>query len=54
MTPENLPETLICSGLLATEYDRVLAAFAPHGLVETGRGVMGDWGSLVFARESGR
>ncbi|MCB0871070.1 MAG: 50S ribosomal protein L11 methyltransferase [Solirubrobacterales bacterium] len=51
MTPGNLPATLICSGLLTTEYDRVLAAFAPHGLLETGRGAMGDWGSLVFALE---
>lgn len=49
--PDNLPETLICSGLLVTEYDRVLAAFGPHGLVEAGRGAMGDWGSLVFTRE---
>lgn len=51
LTPENMPQTLICSGLLATEYDRVNAAFGPHGLVETGRGKMGDWGSLVFASE---
>ncbi len=46
----NLPSTLICSGLLNTEYDRVAEAFGPHGFVETGRGAMGDWGSLVFAR----
>jgi ribosomal protein L11 methyltransferase len=52
MSRENLPETLICSGLLATEYDRVIDAFASHGLVETGRGVIGDWGSLTFARSS--
>jgi ribosomal protein L11 methyltransferase len=52
LVPGNLPETLICSGLLTTEYDRVLAAFEPHGLVETGRGAMSDWGSLVFARRS--
>ena len=52
LTPDNLPDTLICSGLLATEYDRVIDAFGPFGLVETGRGVMGDWGSLVFAREA--
>ena len=51
LTAENVPQTLICSGLLATEYDRVNAAFGPHGLVETGRGKMGDWGSLVFASE---
>lgn len=53
LSSDNLPDTLICSGLLATEYDRVLAAFGPHGLEETGRGVMGDWGSLVFARKAG-
>ena len=50
LRPDNLPDTLVCSGLLATEYDRVLAAFGPHGLVEKDRGVMGDWGSLVFRR----
>ena len=50
LSAENLPETLICSGLLTTEYDRVLAAFGPHGSVETGCGAIGDWGSLVFAR----
>ncbi len=51
LAPDNLPATLICSGLLTTEYDRVLAAFTPFGLVETGRGAMGDWGSLVFTPE---
>jgi ribosomal protein L11 methyltransferase len=51
LAPDNLPQTLICSGLLATEYDRVLAAFTPFGLVETARGTMGDWGSLVFTLE---
>lgn len=45
---DNLPETLICSGLLTTEYERVLAAFQPHGLSEVDRHAMGDWGSLVF------
>lgn len=54
LTPGKLPDTLICSGLLTTEYDRVLAAFEPHGLVETGRGAMGDWGSLVFTRPDAR
>ena len=52
LTPENLPETLICSGLLTTEYDRVKEAFGPHGFTETGRSAMGDWGSLIFARET--
>lgn len=51
LTTDNLPRTLICSGLLTTEYDRVLDAFTPFGLVETARGAMGDWGSLVFALE---
>lgn len=50
LTPENLPDTLICSGLLVTEYDRVKAAFVPHGLLETDRGAIGDWGSLVLER----
>lgn len=50
LTPENLPEILICSGLLTTEYDRVLAAFAPHWLAEQDRGAMSDWGSLVLER----
>jgi len=52
LTEGNLPDTLICSGLLRTEYDRVKAAFAPHGLTETGRGGIGDWGSLTL--ETGR
>lgn len=51
LTHDNLPSTLICSGLLTTEYDRVRSAFGPFGLTETGRGAMGDWGSLVFKRE---
>lgn len=51
LRPGNLPDTLICSGLLTTEYDRVGAAFEPHGLTETGRGQMGEWGSLVLKRK---
>jgi len=47
----NLPGTLICSGLLTTEYERVRAAFAPHGLTEQARDGLGDWGSLVLVRE---
>lgn len=49
LRPGNLPGKLVCSGLLATEFDRVLAAFEPHGLVEEGRGRIGDWGSLTLA-----
>lgn len=51
LTEDNLPDTLICSGLLRTEYDRVRAAFEPHGLIETGRGGIGDWGSLTLETE---
>ena len=49
LRPGNLPGKLVCSGLLATEFDRVIAAFEPHGLVEAGRGRIGDWGSLTLA-----
>lgn len=45
---DNLPETLICSGLLTTEYDRVKAAFEVQGMSESGRGESGDWGSLTL------
>lgn len=48
LTTDNLPRTLICSGLLTTEYERVTAAFAPFGLLETGRGRMKEWGSLIL------
>lgn len=53
MAPGNLPRTLICSGLLTTEYDRVAAAFAPFGLVEVGRDRLGEWGSLTLERRDG-
>lgn len=54
LTSGNLPRTLICSGLLTTEYERVTGAFGRHGFTETGRGAMGDWGSLVFTNGSNR
>ncbi|MEH3053439.1 MAG: 50S ribosomal protein L11 methyltransferase [Patulibacter minatonensis] len=44
------PEVLILSGLLRHEADRVAAAFAPHGLVETGRRELGDWAGLLLTR----
>lgn len=50
LTGGNLPRTLICSGLLTTEYERVAAAFAPFDLVETDRDRIGEWGSLVLER----
>lgn len=53
MTPDNVPQTLICSGLLTTEYERVADAFAPFGLVEVFRDRMGEWGSLVLEKREG-
>ncbi len=42
------PDTLVCSGLLATEADAVSAAFAHARLEESGRRQMGDWGALLL------
>lgn len=53
LTPGNLPDTLVCSGLLTTEYDRVKDAFAPFGLVESARGEIGEWGSLTLSAGRG-
>ncbi len=53
MTPDNVPQTLICSGLLNTEYERVADGFAPFGLVEVFRDRMGEWGSLVLEKQGG-
>ena len=43
------PDTLICSGLLATEADDVGAAFANTGLRESDRRVIGDWAGLCLS-----
>jgi ribosomal protein L11 methyltransferase len=45
-----LPRTLVCSGLLASEADRVSAALAAAGLGERRRLADGDWAALVVAR----
>jgi ribosomal protein L11 methyltransferase len=44
------PRTLICSGLLATESDRVADAFAAAGLEVAERRVSGDWTTLRLER----
>jgi ribosomal protein L11 methyltransferase len=44
-----LPARLVLSGLLATEADRVSAAYARRGLRETERRTRGEWGALVLA-----
>jgi len=44
-----LPEHLVCSGLLTTEADDVSAAFGRAGLGERKRRSEGDWASISFA-----
>jgi ribosomal protein L11 methyltransferase len=46
MTQDNRPVTLICSGLLATERERVESAFAAHGLAAVEFHEMEGWGGL--------
>lgn len=45
-----LPSRLILSGLLATEADRVSAAYAGRGMRETERRVRGEWAALALVR----
>jgi ribosomal protein L11 methyltransferase len=47
---ERPPERLVASGFLATRADDVAAAFARHGLAETGRRVQGEWAALLMER----
>jgi ribosomal protein L11 methyltransferase len=44
-----LPPTLILSGLLATEADRVADAYAARGHAERDRRVSGEWAALLLA-----
>jgi len=48
MTPENRPGTLVCSGLLDRERERVEAAFSGLGLVSREFIVIEGWGGLLF------
>ena len=48
MTPGNRPTTLVCSGLLETERERVEAAFEPHGLSPVEFRAMENWGGLLL------
>jgi ribosomal protein L11 methyltransferase len=45
-----LPARLVLSGLLATEADRVSAAYAGRGMRETERRTAGEWAALAVAR----
>jgi ribosomal protein L11 methyltransferase len=44
------PTTLVCSGLLPSELDHTVAAFAGSGLVESDRRREGDWAALLLRR----
>jgi ribosomal protein L11 methyltransferase len=46
----DLPPTLILSGLLATEADRVAEAYARRGHAERERRLRGEWAALLLAR----
>jgi ribosomal protein L11 methyltransferase len=45
---ERAPERLIMSGLLREEAGEVVAAFAPHGLVERDRRFGGEWAAVLL------
>ena len=45
-----LPPTLILSGLLATEAERVAAAYGRRGHAERDRRISGDWAALRLAQ----
>jgi ribosomal protein L11 methyltransferase len=45
-----LPPTLILSGLLATEADRVAAAYAQRDHAERERRILGEWAALLLTR----
>jgi ribosomal protein L11 methyltransferase len=45
---EEAPKRLICSGLLVSELDEVLAAFGACGLRENDRRTSGDWAALLL------
>jgi ribosomal protein L11 methyltransferase len=49
-TAEQLPQTVIASGLLVTESERVAVAFAPLGLDVVARRERGEWAALLLAR----
>lgn len=42
------PARLVCSGMLVSEVDEVVAAFASMGLSESDRRIEGDWGGLLL------
>jgi ribosomal protein L11 methyltransferase len=49
-SPPPAPTTIVCSGLLPTELDEIVAAFAAAGFVEAERRHDGDWSALLLRR----
>jgi ribosomal protein L11 methyltransferase len=47
---EEVPDTLVCSGLLPAELDETAATFARCGLAEAERRREGDWAALLLRR----
>ena len=47
-----VPDALVCSGMLAAESDLVASAFASCDLEEASRGAAGDWAALLLSRAS--
>lgn len=45
---EEVPDALVCSGMLAVEVDEVTTAFAATGLAESERRVENGWGALLM------
>ena len=50
---ERSPECLACSGMLVSEVDEVVAAFAGVGLSERKRRTSGDWAALLLEARRG-
>jgi ribosomal protein L11 methyltransferase len=47
---EDVPETVVCSGMLETEVDAVAAAFSSVGLDESERRSEAEWAALLLRR----
>lgn len=47
-----VPTVAICSGLLATERDRVVAAFAARGMSVAAERADGDWAALLLRQDT--
>ena len=48
-----VPDLLVCSGMLESEADEVAAAFAGVGLAEKDRRTEGEWAAMLLRRVSG-